>query len=138
MNILDKNTNSVLAGVLDYSSCDNITSFESDKRKDFDLYNTLISKFKNTKYTIFLKESDVNKKNFLQKIYEALHNQESEDLFIFYFTGHGILSNNGEPGLLMSDSNIITKTELKNILQQNNKIIFWFLLFCCKIIKTKK
>ena len=121
MDILEKNTNIVLSGVLDYSSCDNITSFESDKRKDYELYKTLISKFINTKYTVFLKESDVNKKNVLQKIYAALNNQESKDLFIFYFTGHGILSNNGEPGLLMSDSNIITKTELKNILQQNNK-----------------
>jgi len=121
MNILEKNTNIVLTGVLDYSSCENIISFESDKRKDYELYKTLISKFINTKYTVFLKESDVNKKNVLQKIYEALHNQESKDLFIFYFTGHGILSDNGEPGLLMSDSSIITKTELKNILQQNNK-----------------
>ena len=121
MNILEKNTNIVLTGVLDYSSCENIISFESDKRKDYELYKTLISKFINTKYTVFLKESDVNKKNVLQKIYEALHNQESKDLFIFYFTGHGILSDNGEPGLLMSDSTIITKTELKNILQQNNK-----------------
>ena len=121
MDILEKNTNIVFSGVLDYSSCDNITSFESDKRKDYELYKTLISKFINTKYTVFLKESDVNKKNVLQKIYAALNNQESKDLFIFYFTGHGILSNNGEPGLLMSDSNIITKTELKNILQQNNK-----------------
>ena len=117
MNILEKNTNIVLTGVLDYSSCENIISFESDKRKDYELYKTLISKFINTKYTVFLKESDVNKKNVLQKIYEALHNQESKDLFIFYFTGHGILSDNGEPGLLMSDSTIITKTELKNILQ---------------------
>ena len=121
MNILEKNTNIVLSGVLDYSSCENTISFESDKRKDYELYKTLISKFINTKYTVFLKESDVNKKNVLQKIYEALHNQESKDLFIFYFTGHGILSDNGEPGLLMSDSTIITKTELKNILQQNNK-----------------
>ena len=121
MNILEKNTNIVLTGVLDYSSCENTISFESDRRKDYELYKTLISKFINTKYTVFIKESDVNKKNVLQKIYEALHNQESKDLFIFYFTGHGILSDNGEPGLLMSDSSIITKTELKNILQQNNK-----------------
>ena len=114
MDILEKNTNIVFSGVLDYSSCDNITSFESDKRKDYELYKTLISKFINTKYTVFLKESDVNKKNVLQKIYAALNNQESKDLFIFYFTGHGILSNNGEPGLLMSDSSIITKTLMKS------------------------
>ena len=35
MNILEKNTNIVLTGVLDYSSCENIISFESDKRKSF-------------------------------------------------------------------------------------------------------
>ena len=58
MYILNKNTNIVLSGVLDYSSCDNTTSFESDKRKDFDLFKILISKFNNTKYSVFIKESD--------------------------------------------------------------------------------
>ena len=67
MDILGKNTNIVLSGVLDYSSCENTISFESDKRKDYELYKTLISKFINTKYTVFLKESDVNKKNVLTK-----------------------------------------------------------------------
>ena len=37
MDILEKNTNIVLSGVLDYSSCENTISFESDKRKDYDL-----------------------------------------------------------------------------------------------------
>ena len=121
MYILNKNTNIVLSGVLDYSSVGNTISFETNKRKDFDLYNTLISKFNNTKYTVFIKESEVNKKNVLQKIFEALNNQVSDDLFIFYFTGHGHISANGEPSLLMSDGDVITKTELKNILKINNK-----------------
>lgn len=121
MNIFSKNTNIIIAGALDYSSCSEVDSFDQNKRKDYELFEILNSKFQNTKYSEFIKETEVTKKNVLNKINEALNLQENKDLFIFYFTGHGILSDTGEPGLLMSDSSIITKTELKNILKKNNR-----------------
>ena len=119
MNILNRYTNLVIAGVLDYSSCENIISFNSENRKDYELYKTLISKFKNIKHSTFIKEKEVNKDKVLKKFYEAMYDQNNEDLFIFYFTGHGSLSENNEPGLLMSNGDIISKTELKNIIKQN-------------------
>ena len=132
MNILNRYTNLVIAGVLDYSSCENIISFNSENRKDYELYKTLISKFKNIKHSTFIKEKEVNKDNVLKKFYEAMYDQNNEDLFIFYFTGHGSLSENNEPGLLMSNGDIISKTELKNIIKQNyqNQTIILLGDFC--------
>lgn len=121
MNILNRYTNLVIAGVLDYSSCENIISFNSENRKDLELYQTLISKFKNIKHSTFIKEKEVNRDNVLKKFYESMYDQNKEDLFIFYFTGHGSLSENNEPGLLMSNGDIISKTELKNNIKQNYK-----------------
>ena len=132
MKIFNRYTNLLISGVLDYSSCENTISFNSESRKDYELYKTLISKFKNIKYNKFIKEKDVNKDNFLKEFHEAMYNQNKEDLFIFYFTGHGSLSENYEPGLLMSNGDIISKTEIKNIIKQNyqNQTIILLGDFC--------
>ena len=83
MNILNRYTNLVIAGVLDYSSCENIISFNSENRKDLELYQTLISKFKNIKHSTFIKEKEVNRDNVLNKFYESMYDQNEEDLLYF-------------------------------------------------------
>jgi len=49
MNILHKNINILICGVCDYSACKNTTSFETLKRKDYELFKTLKNKFKKIK-----------------------------------------------------------------------------------------
>ncbi len=118
MNIYENNANYIISGVLDYSYCTDTTSFDEDKRKDYELYEIFNANFKQINQNYFLKDNQVTNENVLKKIDEII-SLKNNNLFIFYFAGHGVLKD-GEPGMLMSDCSVIKKSELKNILKKKN------------------
>ena len=130
MNIYEKNTNYIISGVLNYSNCADASSFDAEKRKDHELYEIFNSNFKQINQNYFLKDNQVTNENVLNKIDEII-SLRNNDIFIFYFAGHGILKD-GEPGMLMSDCTVIKKSELKNILKKkyNEQKIILFGDFC--------
>ena len=126
-SILDhENISLVFVGVLDYSNCPE-DGWSKDLRKDQELFELINSKSKNIKYKEFLYDELATIKNVKQKISEALMGQKEDDLFIFYFAGHGNIS-----GMQMSDCEIFTNQELKEILKNetNGQNIILFGDFC--------
>jgi len=130
-----KNISLVFVGVLDYSNCKD-DGWPKDLRKDQELFELINSKSKNIKYKEFLYDELATIKNVKQKISEALMGQKKDDLFIFYFAGHGYKDfNNDISGMEMSDCQIFTDQELKEILRNetNGQNIIYLVIFVIQV-----
>ena len=95
MNIYEKNTNYIISGILDYSNLAHTSSFDAEKRKDSELYEIFNTNIKQINQNYFLKDNQVTNDNVLNKIDEII-SLRNNDIFIFYFAGHGILKETPE------------------------------------------
>jgi len=83
------NTIALLIGLTKYQDGKNLKGWTKEKRRDEDLYQTLISKGVNACNIVFLKDDQAIRSTIHEKLTEVIAKSDENSTFMFYFSGHG-------------------------------------------------
>ena len=101
------------------SGCKDLSSCVNDATRVKDL---LMSNYDSTKNftTCLVTDSEyTNKDTIVHNLNELLKSNDSTEISLFYFTGHGYL-NNDETGIVLADGSLVSSVEISNLVRKSN------------------